>query len=215
MTLRNLDLEALIVANPDSRDGYILYSDWLQQHGDPRGEFIAVQLARESQPHDAMIADRERELLTGGLRAHVLESIAAAAWPELESLVICFGTPDYGGTCTTDDLAAILDGANLPQLTTLGLWNGEFADELAELVAASRILPRLVRLDLSKGTLGDAGAGALIANARAFGHLELLDLSENFLTEGVCAEIRKVLSNVDVSRQKAADGYGRFVSVSE
>lgn len=154
-------------------------------------------------------------LETGGLRASVLESIAAASWPNLESLVIYFGTEDYGGTCMAEDVLPILDGANLPRLRTLALCNGTFADDLPEVLAHSRILPRLERLDLSKGTLGVAGARAIAKHADAFAHLASLDLSENYLTAAECTALARVAASVDVSAQKSEGEYGRYVTVSE
>ncbi|MFT3692476.1 MAG: TIGR02996 domain-containing protein [Kofleriaceae bacterium] len=37
-------LLARVYANPAAREPKAIYADWLQQHGDPRGEFIALQL---------------------------------------------------------------------------------------------------------------------------------------------------------------------------
>ncbi len=37
--------EKAILANPEERATYSAYADWLQEHDDPRGEFMAVQLA--------------------------------------------------------------------------------------------------------------------------------------------------------------------------
>ena len=31
---------AEVVANPQSDDPRLIYADWLEEHGDPRGEFI-------------------------------------------------------------------------------------------------------------------------------------------------------------------------------
>jgi uncharacterized protein (TIGR02996 family) len=42
----NLDLEAQIAAAPDAPDPFLVYGDWLQQSGDPRGELVALQAAR-------------------------------------------------------------------------------------------------------------------------------------------------------------------------
>jgi uncharacterized protein (TIGR02996 family) len=42
-------LEASIVADPSDTSAYAVYADWLQRHGDPRGELIALQLAREAE----------------------------------------------------------------------------------------------------------------------------------------------------------------------
>ncbi|QJW96558.1 TIGR02996 domain-containing protein [Frigoriglobus tundricola] len=55
--------ERAIIENPDDRASYSAYADWLQEQGDPRGEFIAVQLALEdeSRPKDARDALKARE----------------------------------------------------------------------------------------------------------------------------------------------------------
>ena len=41
--------ERAIIENPDDVASYSAYADWLQEHDDPRGEFIAVQLAFEDE----------------------------------------------------------------------------------------------------------------------------------------------------------------------
>lgn len=41
----NPELEAAILQNPDNADAYLVYGDWLQRQGDPRGELIALQHA--------------------------------------------------------------------------------------------------------------------------------------------------------------------------
>lgn len=38
-------LEAAIARDPDDAQAYAVYGDWLQKHGDPRGELIALQQA--------------------------------------------------------------------------------------------------------------------------------------------------------------------------
>src|SRR5437868_12607954 len=59
-------LEA-IVAQPDDDTPRLVYADWLEERGDPRGEFIQVQcrLARmgEGEPGFSRYQERERELL--------------------------------------------------------------------------------------------------------------------------------------------------------
>jgi uncharacterized protein (TIGR02996 family) len=59
------DLEAQIAAAPDVPDPYLVYGDWLQQSGDPRGELVALQAARltASGPELARLLIAERELL--------------------------------------------------------------------------------------------------------------------------------------------------------
>jgi len=54
-TSTNPDLEARIHANPDDRDDYLVYGDWLSEQGDPRGELITVQVKLEDAPDDAAL----------------------------------------------------------------------------------------------------------------------------------------------------------------
>ena len=55
-------LEQAIARDPDDRAAFVVYADWLQQAGNPRGELAAIQLARETADTPAMQA-REDALL--------------------------------------------------------------------------------------------------------------------------------------------------------
>jgi uncharacterized protein (TIGR02996 family) len=60
-------LESALAANPDDLAAHMAYADLLSEEGDPRGEFIRVQLAREAaeargEDVSALVAD-ERRLL--------------------------------------------------------------------------------------------------------------------------------------------------------
>src|SRR5690348_5174742 len=63
---RNADLEAAIAADPEDEGPYLVYADWLQWRGDPRGELIVVQHALETARGQAWakLRIRERELLS-------------------------------------------------------------------------------------------------------------------------------------------------------
>jgi uncharacterized protein (TIGR02996 family) len=56
-----------IIQNPDDDTPRLIYADWLEERGDPRGEFIRVQceLARSDQPsaRHQQLLDREKQLL--------------------------------------------------------------------------------------------------------------------------------------------------------
>jgi uncharacterized protein (TIGR02996 family) len=60
-------LETALVENPDDLATHRAYADYLQEHGDPRGEFIQVQLALEetgkSDEERRDLQQREQELL--------------------------------------------------------------------------------------------------------------------------------------------------------
>ena len=52
-----------ILAAPDDDAPRLMYADWLTEHGDPRGEFIALQCARAAGRVSAEARRREAELL--------------------------------------------------------------------------------------------------------------------------------------------------------
>src|ERR1700744_6490609 len=56
----NHELESIIEADPQDPAGWLIYGDWLQSEGDPRGELVAVQarLSRDSGNHELMAAQR-------------------------------------------------------------------------------------------------------------------------------------------------------------
>jgi hypothetical protein len=108
---------------------------------------------------------RSLAIETGGLDAGLVRSLAAADLPELEHLELWLGTTDYGGTVTVADLEPILSGRLFPKLRYLGLRDSEIADEVAAALASAPILERVRVLDLSLGTLGDAGAAAVRARS--------------------------------------------------
>src|ERR687888_336268 len=66
MAYEDAFLEA-IIRDPDDDGLRLIYADWLDEHDDPRGEFIRVQCALARLPDDDPrrheLAVRERELL--------------------------------------------------------------------------------------------------------------------------------------------------------
>jgi uncharacterized protein (TIGR02996 family) len=161
---------------------------------------------------------RHLALQTCALDTETLGSVLAADVPALRQLELWFGAEDYGGNCGVDDLAPLLDARVHPQVDDLGLKNAEFTNELAKALLGSRILPRLRRLDLSMGTLDDAGADALLAAPDRWRHLETLDLTESFVSEGRLAALAeigpKVVGAGDQKDTDDDDGF-RYVSVAE
>jgi uncharacterized protein (TIGR02996 family) len=57
------ELLTAIWAAPDDDDAREVYADWLTQKGDPRGEFISLQMARHRGEINAVGKKREKELL--------------------------------------------------------------------------------------------------------------------------------------------------------
>ena len=57
-----------IAENPDDDDARHVYADRLQERGDPRGEFIALQLANQSAPRIEKLAADHADIWVGALR---------------------------------------------------------------------------------------------------------------------------------------------------
>ncbi len=157
-------------------------------------------------------------LESAGLPKAALQSITSAKWPKLEHLEVWFGSENHGGRFRGKDVQPLLDATGLPKLKHLGLCNVAFSDSLAPLLAKSKVLKQLETLDLSKGTLMDADAEVLAANASAFKHLQKLDVSRNQLTSKGIKRIAKLCREVVTARQREVydDGEGgRYVALGE
>lgn len=163
--------------------------------------------------------ERLKELViqTGGLPPSVIHEVASAHLPSLERLELYLGDPGYGGDATVDDLAPLLGGRIFPKLKYLGLKNSAISDDIAGIVAQAPVVERLDVLDLSMGTLGDAGAQALIASP-AVRKLKRLDVHHHFISDAVAAELKGIGIDVDVSDVQepyGSDISDRYVAVSE
>ena len=161
---------------------------------------------------------RELTIITGGMDKKNIASLAAAKWPKLEKLELWLGTTNYGGNCTVKDLKPILDGKAFPKLTSLGLRNCEFADELAVALGSAKVIGQLKKLDLSKGTLTDTGVEAMIESKDAFSHLAHLDLSDNYLAKSA-RTATQIIPAVRTKPQRSASEYDgeahRYVALGE
>src|SRR5262245_20905217 len=161
---------------------------------------------------------RTLKVEAGGLPRTVVREIGAADLPALEYLEIWLGTINYGGDSRPQDLAGILDGTRFPKLQTLALRNCEWADELAATVATAPILGRIKRLDLSLGTLGDAGVDALVASP-AVHRLQHINIEHHYVSDDGVAKLTALGIDVNAEdRQQADSDTGqehRYIAVSE
>ncbi|MEW5738679.1 MAG: WGR domain-containing protein [Myxococcota bacterium] len=143
--------------------------------------------------------------ITGGLSQSCGKDIATAKMPNIKHLEIYYGTEEYGGTCGVDEVRPLLERTDLKHLEYLGLKNSEFADDIAGALAGAKVLKGLKTLDLSLGTMSDAGAKAL-ANAKPYlEHLECLDLTRNYLTKEGIALVKGLCKKVITADQEEAD----------
>ena len=143
---------------------------------------------------------------TGGLPRESVVSVATASLPELEYLEVWFGRPDYGGTTDIDALRPLFSTMMLPTLRHLGLQNSEMQDEIATELARSPLLAQLGSVDLSMGTMHEPGAQAILDDAAAFEHLMAINLAENFIPAGMCAQLEASFGHaVECGGQRSPD----------
>lgn len=154
------------------------------------------------------------ETITGGMSADSARHIAQASWPSLVELSLQYGPES---TATLADVEPLLHGARLPKLRHLGITNFGATDELCELLPRCEILPQLAVLDLSMGTLSDAGAATLQRHAPAFAHLERLVVDDNYLTAAGRALLAGLAADVAFGDQRSdgGDPGNRYASAYE
>jgi uncharacterized protein (TIGR02996 family) len=160
---------------------------------------------------------RKLEIVTGGLTSVNLDSVGAAKWPNLDELSLCIGETDndYGCNVQLDDVTKLLASENLGRVRHLGLANSNLADEIAAALPGTKILAQLETLDLSRGTFGDVGAKAILDNAAAFAHLKKIDLTHNYVSDELAAELAKVGPEVILAEREATGEDDRYVEISE
>jgi hypothetical protein len=166
------------------------------------------------------------EVQTGGLNVRIVEEICHSELPALESLKLYLGTEEYGGTVEIADLQPILYHGHekWPKLTYLGLMDYEQADALAMAITTDGgvpVLEKLHTLDLSLGTLGNAGTEALTA-CPAIARLKKLDIHHHYASEEAVEKLKALGIEVDDSdAQGEIEGIEdeeddfRYVAVSE
>jgi uncharacterized protein (TIGR02996 family) len=194
-----------IRAYPDDDAQRLIFADWLDEEGDPRGRFIRVQLALahmpESDPARKQLLIDEQELLAAhrkqweapfhGLasgmefrRGFVDEVKVAARQFVRHAPEIFTAAPvqhvhllDVGGS-----LPAVVQCPFLSRLTALTIHAQHTGDPLARALARCEHLGGLKRLYLTRNRLADDAAEQLAASP-TLANLEELDLSENEVGE--------------------------------
>lgn len=159
--------------------------------------------------------------LEAAIRANPEDDASYAVYPALETLRLWFGDPDYGSTAKLADVSALLDGKQVPKVVELALANtdGALGNQIAAAVIESKIVKQLRVLDLSGGSIDDEGAAVLVAGKSALGHLQRLDLSDNYLTPAGVKLVKKLAKEVLVDDQREPydwdEDQRRYASVGE
>jgi hypothetical protein len=201
---------------------------WIQ-HGDITGLFTAypaLEMLRVRGAEGLQLSPVRHESLrelafeSGGLPARVVRAVGACDRPALTHLELWLGTDNYGGDATPADLAPVLTGERLPALRHLAPCNADIADDVAAAIATAPVVPRLEVLDLSKGTMTDVGAQALLGG-QPLTHLRRLDLHHHYLSDEMARRVVTQLAGVEVDvsdAQQADEDEGRtyrYPAVSE
>ena len=164
---------------------------------------------------------RSLQLEGSNLSNGILQGLAQADLPALEHLEVWLGpAEDYAERKEMADLLPLLSGKLFPALRYLGLRDSNQADEVARTVAEAPLLERLEVLDLSLGTLGDAGAEALLASP-AVARLQRLDLRHHYISPPVLERLEKLqpVKVVEARSDEDEDEFDgeihRYVAVGE
>ncbi len=154
---------------------------------------------------------------SGGLARSELEEISKAQWPNLEFLEVWFGAAEYGAEGSAAALEAWLTGEKWPKLQHLGLVNCEFAPDLVEVVAKSKLLGRLSSVDFSHSMLGPEHVALFAQHRAAFARLQAVNVSNNYFDADSLAALKEALPNVVSTEQRTSHGGGdnRYVAAGE
>jgi uncharacterized protein (TIGR02996 family) len=216
-----------IAAAPDDDAPRLVYADWLEERGDPRGEFIRIQceLARFDglqfggllEP-DSDLVVREADLLRDNearwlgplsefcqrctFRRGFVEyvEISAASFVEhCERLFAEHPIRSASFRVVTGDLSRLASCRLLARLSGISIGSHWIDHADLESLLASPHFPRLTKLVMLGCDLGDAAA-RLIATSPGLDRLEVLDLSRNAVrNDGVSA----IASSPHLARLKA------------
>ncbi|MFO0756066.1 MAG: WGR domain-containing protein [Byssovorax sp.] len=163
---------------------------------------------------------RSLQLEGSSLSRKLVQQVAAAELPALEYLEIWLGPEDYADKKPVADFAPILSGKQFPKLRYLGLRDSDTADDVAKAVAKAPILGQLETLDLSLGTLGDAGIEALLASPE-IAKLQTLDVRFHYASKAVRKKLKALPIKVMESPSERLDDEDddepghRYVTVGE
>lgn len=179
------DYENMISSIVQSELSYVLDAypklEILQIRGDARtwnnDGMKANSLTFSQLRHENLLA---LTIESGGLHRTAISGLCSLDLPALEYLELWLGSELYGGNSCIEDVMPIISGEAFPNLKYLGLRNSDYSDQIAVALAQSSLMDRLIELDLSLGTLSDAGAEALLS-CSAIHSLATLDISDCYV----------------------------------
>lgn len=168
----NPDLERAIEENPGDEEAWLVYGDWLQSEGDPRGELIALQAAmrREKNPAKFLPFKKQESELLYDHKAHFQGG--------LEGITIDwrYGFVFKAAPTKPAEIRTLVDHPSGRFFQEIEARGAEAVEVVAELARLGR--PRTLRR-LSIDTYGELEFASLAAIAKAFPRLERLTVRGN------------------------------------
>lgn len=129
----------------------------------------------------------------------LLGSLARANLPSLESLQLSAGDAPMPAAPLVKIMTRHAEG----KLKTLAITRTANTDQLVPSIVKAPLIESLARLDLSGGTLSDAGAELLLHARDKLEHLEYLDLSGNTLSAAKTKQLASLCASVRLDNQRA------------
>lgn len=149
----------------------------------------------------------ELTIICGGLGSDVIRSIQNAKLPNLKKLLLYIGIEDYGFDGNADTIKELLDKADFPKLSYLGITDSEIQDELAQVVLNSKFMGQIETLDLSMGTLTDKSGALLFETLPKWPNIKTLDVHYHYLSDEMEEKLCSLPITVDVSEGEEPDEY--------
>ncbi len=146
-------------------------------------------------------------IICGGLPVSVLRSIQGAKLPQLKKLLLYIGVEDYGFDGDADTIKELLEKADFPNLTYLGIVDSEIQDDIAKIVLESKFMGQIHTLDLSNGTLTDKGGELLLEQLPSYPNIKKLDVHYHYLSDDMAGKLEGLPIEVDISEKNEPDEY--------
>ncbi len=146
-------------------------------------------------------------IICGGLPACVIESIQRAKLPNLKKLLLYIGVDNYGFDGNADTIRTLLEQADFPRLSYLGIVDSEIQDEVVKIVLESRFMKQISTLDLSMGTLTEKGGALLLEKLPLFPNVKKLDVHYHYMPEETVKKLEQLPVELDASEPNKPDVY--------
>ena len=146
-------------------------------------------------------------IICGGLSRSVLRSIQDAKLPGLKKLLLYIGVEAYGFDGDENTVKELLEKADFPKLTYLGIEDSEIQDELAQVVLESKFMGQIETLDLANGTLTDKGGELLLKELPKWPNVKKLDVHYHYMSDEMAGKLEALPLEVDASEGNEDERY--------